>query len=58
MINDIIMLNSRNIKTIKSNKLLNYKNLKSFKIIKTYNNLIYYLKLLTSIKRLYFVFNS
>ena len=52
------MLNNRNIKTIKLNKLFNYKNLKFFKIIKTYNNLIYYLKLLISIKRLYLVFYS
>ena len=52
------MLNNRNIKTIKSNKLFDYKNLRSFKIIKTYDNLIYYLKLLTSIKRLYLVFYS
>ena len=52
------MLNNRNIKTIKSNKLLNYKNLRFFKIIKAYNNLIYYLKLLASMKRLHFVFHS
>ena len=58
MISDMIMLNNRNIKTIKSNKSFNYKNLRSFKIIKIYNNLIYYLKLSTSIKRLYFVFYS
>ena len=52
------MLNNRNIKTIKSNKLFNYKNLKSFKIIKAYDNLAYYLKLSISIKRLHFVFYS
>ena len=51
------MLNSRNIKTIKLNKLFDYKNLKSFKIIKVYNNSTYYLKLSTLIKRLYFVFH-
>ena len=50
------MLNNRNIKTIKLNKSLNHKNLKSFKIIKAYDNSIYYLKLLTSIKKLHFVF--
>ena len=52
------MLNNRNIKTIKLNKLFDYENLKSFKIIKTYDNLTYYLKLLISIKRLHFVFYS
>ena len=50
------MLNNRNIKTIKSNKLFDYKNLRLFKIIKTYDNLVYYLKLLTSMRRLHFVF--
>ena len=53
IINNIIMLNNRNIKTIKLNKLFNYKNLKFFKIIKTYNNLIYYLKLLSLIKKIF-----
>ena len=50
------MLNNRNIKTIKLNKSFNYKNLKSFKIIKAYKNSIYELKLSTSIKRLHFIF--
>ena len=57
MINDIIMSNNRNIKTIKLNKLLNYKNLKLFKIIKVYDNSIYCLKLSTSMKRLHFKFH-
>ena len=52
------MLNNRNIKTIKLNKSFNYKNLKSFKIIKTYDNLAYYLKLLTLIKKLHLIFHS
>ena len=56
MINDIIMLNNRNIKTIKLNKLFNSKNLKLFKIIKVYENSIYELKLFTLIKRLFFIF--
>ena len=56
MINNMIMLNNRNIKTMKSNKSLNYKNLKSFKIIKVYDNSIYYLKLSTLIRRFHFVF--
>ena len=57
MINNIIMLNNRNIKTMKLNKLLNYKNLKFFKIIKVYDNSIYYLKLSILIKRYHFVFH-
>ena len=57
MINNVIMLNNRNIKIIKSNKSLNYKNLELFKIIKFYE-LIYELNSLTSIKRLYFIFYS
>ena len=56
MINNIIMLNNYNIKTMKSNKLFDYKNLKSFKIIKIYDNSIHYLKLSTLIKRFHFVF--
>ena len=51
------MLNNRNIKTIKLNKSFDYKNLKLFKIIKIYNNSIYYLKLSTSMKRLYLIFH-
>ena len=50
------MLNNRNIKTIKSNKLLNHKNLNLFKIIKVYKNSIYELKLPTSMKKLYLIF--
>ena len=50
------MLNNRNIKTMKLNKLFDYKNLKSFKIIKVYDNLIYYLKISTLIKRFYLIF--
>ena len=43
-IKDIIMLDNRNIKITRSNKLLNYKNLGSFKIIKVINNIIYKLE--------------
>ena len=50
------MLNNQNIKTIKSNKLFNYKNLNTFKIIKICDNAIYYSNLLTLIKRLYYIF--
>ena len=57
MISDIIILNNRNIKTIKSNKSFDHKNLKSFKIIKIYDNSIYHLKLSTSMRKLHFVFH-
>ena len=43
------MLDSRNIKTIRSNKFLDYKNLNPFKIIRAINNIIYKLKLSKSI---------
>ncbi len=46
---DIIMLDSRNIKTSRSNKSLNYKNLEPFKIVRTINNMTYELKLLDDI---------
>ena len=42
---DIIMLDSRNIKTTRLNKSLNYKNLDSFKIVRVINNITYKLKL-------------
>ena len=50
------MLNNRNIKTMKLNKLFNYKSLRFFKIIKAYDNLIYYLKLSALIKKFHLVF--
>ena len=49
------MLDSRNIKTKRSNKSLDYKNLKLFKIIKVINNIVYELKLLDGID-IYLVF--
>ena len=45
-VDDIIMLDSRNIKTARLNKSLDYKNLGSFKITKVINNMIYELELL------------
>ena len=51
------MLNNRNIKTIKSNKLLNHKNLDLYKIIKIYNNFVYELKLSLFMKRIYLIFH-
>ena len=53
----MIMLNNRNIKIIKSNKSLNYKNFDFFKIIKIYENSIYKLKLFTLMKKLHLVFH-
>ena len=41
----MIMLNVKNIKTNRSSKSLNYKNINPFKIIKVINNITYKLKL-------------
>ena len=43
--NNIVMLDSRNIKIIRSNKLLNYKNLGLFRVVRAINNRIYKLNL-------------
>lgn len=53
---NLVILNNRNIKIVKSNKLLNYKNIKSNKIIRVIDNLIYKLKLLDSLKKVFLVF--
>ena len=50
------MLDSKNIKIIKSTKSLNHKNLESYRIIKAYDNLTYKLKLFAAMRRLHFVF--
>ena len=52
----MIILDNKNIKIIRLIKSLNYKNLGLYKIIKAYKNLIYELKLLVLIKRLYSIF--
>ena len=52
----MIMLNVKNIKTNRSNKLLNYKNMNFFKIIKVINNMIYELNLLKKKYLFYFSF--
>ena len=39
------MLNSRNIRTIRLNKSLDYKNLGPYKVIRVINNIVYKLKL-------------
>ena len=49
------MLNSRNIKIIRLNKSLDYKNLKPFKVIKAINNIIYKLELSDEIN-IYLIF--
>ena len=55
-INNIIILNTRNIKITRLNKLLNYKNLNLFKVIRAINNSIYKLKLLLLIEEIFLVF--
>ena len=39
------MLDNRNIKIIRSNKSLNYKNLEPFRVVRAINNIIYELNL-------------
>ena len=53
---NIIMLNNRNIKMIRSNKSFDYKNLGPFKIITIYDNFVYELKLFVFMKKVHFVF--
>ena len=48
-VKDIIMLNARNIKIIRLNKLLDYKNIGLFKVIRVINNMIYELDLFNDI---------
>ena len=52
----MIILNTRNIKIIKLNKLLDYKNLDLFKIIRVINNFTYKLKLLLLIEDIFLIF--
>ena len=52
------MLDRKNIKIVRLNKFLDYKNISSFLIIKAYNNMIYELELSKSIKSVYLVFYS
>ena len=55
-VEDIVILNRKNIKTIRLSKLLDYKNLKLFKIIKALNNFAYELELSIFINNIYFIF--
>ena len=55
-VSDIIILDIRNIKIIKLNKLLDYKNLGLFKVVRVINNSIYKLKLLLLIEGIFLVF--
>ena len=50
------MLDSRNIKITRLIKFLDYKNLELYRINKVYDNSIYELKLLISMKRVYSIF--
>ena len=56
-INDMMMLNSRYLKTIRSNRDLDYRNLDSFKIIRVINNNVYELKLSKFMKDVFSVFH-
>jgi len=57
-INNIIMLNLKNINIVKLNKSLKHKNASSYKIVRVINNYVYKLKLLESIKLIYSIFYS
>ena len=50
------MFNIRNIKTTYLSKLLDYKNLRLFKVVRVINNLIYKLKLFLAIEGIFLVF--
>ena len=56
-INDIVILNSRNIKIIRLSKSLDYKNLELFKVIRAINNIVYELELLDGIN-IFLIFYS
>ena len=56
--NDMIMLNARFQKTTRFNKNLDYKNLKSFKIVKIVDNMIYELKFFEIMQSIFSVFHS
>ena len=53
---NLIILNNKNIKIIKSNKFFDYKDLGSFKIIYKINNITYKLKLSKFIKNIFLIF--
>ena len=55
-VNDMIMLDFKNLKIARSNKNLNYKNLKFFKIIRVINNSVYELKLSNNMQNIYSMF--
>ena len=57
-INDMIMLNVRYLKIMRSNKSFDYKNLKSFKVIRIINNCAYELKLFQTMNECFLVFHS
>ena len=56
--NDMIILNARFQKTTKLNKNLDYKNLKSFKIVKIVDNMIYELKFFEIMQNIFLMFHS
>ena len=56
--NDMIMLNARFQKTTKLNKDFDYKNLKSFRIVRIVDNMIYELKFFEVMQSIFSVFHS
>ena len=56
-LDDLIMLNERNIKTARSNKSLDHKNMRSYKITRVINNSAYELRLPDSMKKVFPVFH-
>ena len=57
-VEDLIMLDCRNIKTTRPNKSLDHKNMGPFKIIRAINNLAYELELFVIMKKVFSVFHS
>ena len=55
-IGDIIILDTRNIKTTQLNKSLDHKNLGLYKVVRVINNSIYKLKLLPALEGIFLVF--
>ena len=57
-VKNFVILNTKNIKTIKLNNSLDYKNLNSFQIKKIIDNIIYELNLLESMLNIFLIFHS
>ena len=57
-INDMIMLDVRYLKIMRSNKSFDYKNFESFKVIRVINNCVYELKFFQTMNECFLVFHS